>query len=89
MDRETCQKLYQEYQELKKKTNPEVYTKETSKDYHLQNVKVNDMNELCEVRKKLKTRLEFLTDDELIELLEDSELETETEEILEKRRGVR
>ncbi len=88
MDRETCQKLYQEYQELKK-TNPEVYTKEIGKDYHLQNVKVNDMIELCKAREKLKTCLEFLTNDELKELLEDSELEIDVEEILEKRRGVR
>jgi len=89
MDRETCQKLYQEYQELKKKTNPEVYTKESGKDYHLQNIKSSDVSELCEVRKKLKPCLKFLTNDELIELSEDSELKTDVEEILEKRRGVR
>ncbi len=86
MDKETCQKLYQEYQELKKKTNVEVYTRETGKDCHLQNIKVNDMNELCDVREKLKTCLEFLTDDELIELLDDSKLEPEAKKILNKRK---
>ncbi len=86
MDKETCQKLYQEYQELKKKTNVKVYTKETGKDYHLQNIKVNGMIKLCEVREKLKTCLEFLTDDELIELVDDSKLEPEAKKILNKRK---
>jgi len=71
MDRENCQKLYQKYQKLKKKTNVEVYAKKTDKDYHTQNIKVNDMNELYKVREKLRSCLDFFTDDELIGLSDD------------------
>ncbi len=86
MDKETCQKLYQEYQELKKKTNVEIYARETGKDCYVQNIKGSDMIKLCEAREKLKTCLEFLTDDELIELLDDSKLEPEAKKILNKRK---
>lgn len=89
MNKEDYQKLYQEYQELKKKTEVNVYTKEIGKDYHLEHIEAGDIPELDKVRQKLKPCLEFLTDDKLIEISEDdSELKTEAEKILEKRRGM-
>lgn len=69
MDKETCQKLYQEYQELKKKTNAEVYTKESTKNYHTQNIKVSNMMKLNKARKQLKTCLDFFTDEEIEKFL--------------------
>ena len=91
MNKEDCQKLYQEYQELRKKTEVNVYTKEIGKDYHSQHIKAGDIPELNKAKQKLISCLDFFSDDELIKITneDDSELKAAAEKILKKRRGVR
>ena len=88
MDKETCKNLYQKYQELKEKTKLEAHRIELGGKVKAQYVSPQDLEELelDKTAKDLANCLDFLNDDELIEISEDDIVGEKAREILTNRR---
>ena len=86
MDKETCKNLYQKYHELKEKTKLEAHRIEQGGKVEAQYISPQDLEELDNTAKELVNCLDFLTDDELIEISEDNIVGEKAREILMNRR---
>lgn len=87
MDREICKNLYQKYQELKEKTKLEAHKVEPGGKVEAQHIPLlENLKELEGTKKDLADCLDFLSDNELIDISKDDIIGEKAREILMNRR---
>jgi hypothetical protein len=84
--KEYCEKLYNRYKELEEKTQPEVRDLRPGGEIHAKYISLKDMEEKIKAKEELYTCLDFLTDDQLIELSGNPDFLKEAGDILMKRK---
>jgi len=84
--REYYQKLYIEYKELKKKTALKAQDLKPGGKIETKRISIKDLKRRIEVEEELLKSLDFLSDDQLIELSGDYSFYKKTYDILRKKR---
>ena len=72
--KEYCENLFKRYQELKEKTEVKLFD---DLKYPQYNLNENDMKNFKKIKKKTKDCLVFLSENQLMELLEEPDLRNE------------
>ena len=78
--------LYKKYNELVAKTTIRSYKVESGKRIHVQNISIEDLKERRRVEQELKSGLDFLNDNQLIDLSSDVVFAHEALDTLTKRK---
>jgi len=92
MGKENCKNLYQRYQELKEKTKLKIHRLDDEdvkavEPHNISSQELQDLEDLEKTKAALEDCLEFLNDEDLIELSDDDDIGKKAQEILMKRSG--
>lgn len=85
--KEYCENLYKKYKEINKSEKMKAYNVKTGKGVIVADISLTEMEELSKRKEELKKSLEFLSDNQLIELSGDIDLAEDCDKILTKRRN--
>ncbi len=82
MSKEICEGIYKIYLELKEKTKLSGHEKKWGEKIKVHRPSLKEIEEFNNIKKELMNCLDFLSDDELIEISEDDVIGEEAKKIL-------